>query len=76
MYIPPSLRIGLSSRAGGPSRGYFCGKYVIETMYAVIKTGGKQYRVAKDDVISVERLDGELGGSVEFDQILMLESRI
>ena len=42
-------------------------------MYAVIKTGGKQYRVAKDDVISVEKLDGEPGGVVEFDQILMLD---
>ena len=30
-------------------------------MYAVIKTGGKQYRVAKNDVIKVERLDGEVG---------------
>ena len=30
-------------------------------MYAVIKTGGKQYRVAKNDVHQVERLDGEAG---------------
>ena len=33
-------------------------------MYAVIKTGGKQYRVAKDEVIKIERLDGEVGASV------------
>lgn len=36
-------------------------------MYAIIKTGGKQYRVAKDDVIDVELLSAEPGGEVEFD---------
>ncbi len=41
-------------------------------MFAVIKTGGKQYKVAKDDVITVERLAGEAGGSVSFEQVLML----
>ncbi len=41
-------------------------------MYAVIKTGGKQYRVAAGDVIKVERLDGEVGQSVAFDQVLMV----
>ena len=32
-------------------------------MYAVIKTGGKQYRVAKDDVLKIERVAGEAGGT-------------
>lgn len=41
-------------------------------MYAVIKTGGKQYRVAKDDVLTVERLEGEAGKSVEFTEVLMV----
>jgi large subunit ribosomal protein L21 len=41
-------------------------------MYAVIKTGGKQYRVAKDDVIVVESLAGEPGAMVEFGDVLML----
>jgi large subunit ribosomal protein L21 len=41
-------------------------------MYAVIKTGGKQYRVAAGDVIKVEKLDGEVGNSVAFDQVLMV----
>lgn len=41
-------------------------------MYAVIKTGGKQYRVAAGDVIKVEKLDGEIGSSVDFDQVLMV----
>ncbi len=42
-------------------------------MFAVIKTGGKQYRVAADDVISVERLPGETGDRIEIDEVLMLE---
>jgi large subunit ribosomal protein L21 len=41
-------------------------------MYAVIKTGGKQYRVAAGDVIKVEKLAGEVGSSVDFDQVLMV----
>lgn len=41
-------------------------------MFAVIKTGGKQYRVAKDDRITVERLAGEAGDSVTIDQVLMV----
>lgn len=40
-------------------------------MYAVIKTGGKQYRVQKDDVIYVEKLDVKEGDVVNFD-VLML----
>ncbi len=41
-------------------------------MFAVIKTGGKQYKVAKDDVIRVEKLPGEAGQAVEFAEVLML----
>lgn len=41
-------------------------------MYAVVKTGGKQYRVAKNDVIKVEKLDGEAGSTVSLDTVLML----
>ncbi|MEO1090280.1 MAG: 50S ribosomal protein L21 [Pseudomonadota bacterium] len=41
-------------------------------MYAVIKTGGKQYRVAANDVIQVERLAGEAGDMVSFDEVLMV----
>jgi len=39
-------------------------------MYAVIETGGKQYRVAPGDVIRVETLPGEAGADVEFDKVL------
>ena len=41
-------------------------------MFAVIKSGGKQYRVAKDDIITVERLLGEPGDTVALDTVLML----
>ena len=41
-------------------------------MYAVIKTGGKQYRVAPQDTITVERLKGEAGDIIELDQVLMV----
>ncbi len=41
-------------------------------MYAVIKTGGKQYRVSKNDVISVERLSGEAGDEIAFNDVLMV----
>lgn len=39
-------------------------------MFAIVKTGGKQYRVAKDDVITVERLAGEEGGKVTLNEVL------
>lgn len=41
-------------------------------MYAVIRTGGKQYRVAKDDVIIIERLEGDSGANLEFTDVLMV----
>ncbi len=39
-------------------------------MYAVIKTGGKQYKVSVDDEIFVEKLEGEAGSQVTFDEVL------
>ena len=41
-------------------------------MYAVFKTGGKQYKAAPGDVIQVEKLDAENGASVELDEVLMV----
>ncbi|MFC7048265.1 50S ribosomal protein L21 [Emcibacter nanhaiensis] len=41
-------------------------------MFAVVKTGGKQYKVAKDDVLKVEKLDGEAGAKVTLDEVLMV----
>src|SRR3546814_2826744 len=41
-------------------------------MFAVIKTGGKQYKVAKDDVIVIEKLKGEAGEVIAFESVLMV----
>ncbi len=41
-------------------------------MFAVIKTGGKQYKVAEGDTITVEKLDTEAGKDVTFETVLML----
>ncbi len=41
-------------------------------MYAVIKTGGKQYRVSKGDKLRVEKLPGNVGDAVTFDQVLLV----
>jgi large subunit ribosomal protein L21 len=41
-------------------------------MYAVFKSGGKQYRVAAGDQVRVEKLPGNAGDTVTFDQVLML----
>ena len=39
-------------------------------MYAVIATGGKQYKVTPDEIVEIELLDGEVGGKLVFDQVL------
>ena len=41
-------------------------------MYAVIKTGGKQYRVVEGDLLRVEKIKGEIGETVELEEILMI----
>lgn len=41
-------------------------------MYAVIRTGGKQYRVAEGDTLKVEKIAAETGASLELDQVLMV----
>ena len=44
-------------------------------MFAVIRTGGKQYKVAKDDVLAIEKLEGDAGAKVTFDEVLMVDAR-
>jgi len=41
-------------------------------MYAVFKTGGKQYRVSQGDTLKVEKLDAGEGDAIEFDRVLMV----
>ena len=45
-------------------------------MFAVIKTGGKQYKVAQNDVIRVEKLPGEAGATITLDQVLMVGDQV
>lgn len=42
-------------------------------MYAVVETGGKQYKVSKGDLIQVEKLGGEVGAKIELDQVLLIK---
>jgi len=41
-------------------------------MYAVIKTGGKQYKVSEGDLVKVEKLEGTVGDTIELDEVLMV----
>lgn len=41
-------------------------------MFAVIKTGGKQYRVSEDNILKIEKIEGDVGSTVVFDNVLML----
>jgi len=43
-------------------------------MYAVIQTGGKQYRVEEGSVLKIEKLDVDSGDDVEFDKVLLVQS--
>jgi large subunit ribosomal protein L21 len=43
-------------------------------MYAVIETGGKQYRVTPGQTVEVDTLDGEIGSDVEFDRVLAISN--
>ena len=44
----------------------------VSTVYAVIVAGGKQHRVREGDLVRVEKIDGEVGESVEFDRVLLV----
>jgi large subunit ribosomal protein L21 len=52
--------------------GDFVGEFGENVMYAVIKTGGKQYRVKVGDVLKFETLSAEVGASVDFNEVLMI----
>ncbi|MBS1706801.1 MAG: 50S ribosomal protein L21 [Armatimonadetes bacterium] len=41
-------------------------------MYAIVKTGGKQYKAAKDEVLIVEKIEGDAGSKVELEQVVMV----
>ncbi len=43
-------------------------------MYAVIKSGGKQHRVSEGDLVKLEKVEAEVGSTIEFDQVLMVSN--
>lgn len=45
-------------------------------MFAVVETGGKQYKVAANDVIKVEKLAGEAGATITLDRVLMVDGKL
>jgi large subunit ribosomal protein L21 len=51
-----------------------CGQFVEVTMYAVIKTGGKQYRVSAGEKLKVEQIPADIGQEIILDQVLMVGS--
>jgi large subunit ribosomal protein L21 len=71
-YIAP-LAAGSGGRAAAaPVVAWVPQPILADIMFAVIRTGGKQYKVAKNDVIAVEKLAGEPGAVIDFDQVLMI----
>lgn len=45
-------------------------------MFAVIRTGGKQYKVAQGDIIEVEKLEGEAGDKISIDEVLFVDGKV
>ena len=45
-------------------------------MFAIIETGGKQYKVAPNDVIRIEKLEGAAGDTITFDRVLMVDGKV
>ena len=45
-------------------------------MFAIIKTGGKQYRVKKDDVLLIEKVEGKDGAKISFDEVLVVGDKV
>jgi large subunit ribosomal protein L21 len=77
--LPPATQIGLRNQAleahrttGSPVPPKGAGQEGRKNMYAVIKTGGKQYRVAAGDKIQIEKLEGNPGDEVKFTEVLMV----
>jgi large subunit ribosomal protein L21 len=64
LFAPIPRRYGLAAASASTDIGFL--------MFAVIRTGGKQYKVAQNDVIAVEKLAGEPGVTVELGEVLMI----
>lgn len=72
-YATPRASIGNRAEETGAKKDRGAsGAHGVGAMYAVVKTGGKQYRVAKNDIIEIERLPGEEGDIVTLGDVLMI----
>lgn len=63
-----SLTQSCDNGTKGPCHKHFCGG----NMYAIIKTGGKQYKVQAGDILQVEKLDNELGSELTISEVLLV----
>jgi large subunit ribosomal protein L21 len=72
MTLPQAIRKDDEVRGRDPAAPMGAVENRRSDMYAVIKTGGKQYRVKPDDILEIERLAGEPGDILQFDQVLMV----
>jgi len=70
--LSPSKHNKNRLKEAGPARSEIGNEHEDRKMFAVIKTGGKQYRVAPEDVIRIDRVKGEPGEVVEFGEVLVL----
>jgi len=68
----PSARLS-GALADDPNQMLFQQSGALRPMYAIIKTGGKQYRVAEGDVIEVEKVDGEPGSSLTLPALMTVD---
>src|SRR5215468_1361540 len=65
-------RAPVSDRIAGVSHASTGGQKQGFAMYAVIRTGGKQYRITEGDILRVEKIAGDVGSEVTFEQVLLV----
>ena len=79
MFACDSRKIAASCKKGFDGARYLCiirafakSQSIEVVMYAVIKTGGKQYRVSSGETLKIETIPGEVGSAIVLDKVLML----
>jgi len=68
----PEIPFDQKSLAAYNARFFLCNTNLESNMYAVVKTGGKQYRVAAGEKIKVEQIPADVGAEITLDQVLMV----
>lgn len=75
LYFGKPLKRGFQVRSNAPPDAWRVLELEVHAMYAVIETGGKQYRVTEGDIIYVEKLDQEPDSIVNFDVLMVGEGK-